>query len=46
MQNKLANTKTDLDRHFFSKNAVDSVEEKRNKKRQKDKRHKDKRKKN
>ena len=45
MQNKLANTKSYLDRHFFFKNAVYSVEEKRKKKQQKDKRHKDKRKK-
>ena len=39
MQNKLANTKSYLDRQFFFKNAIDSVEEKRKKKRQKDKRH-------
>ena len=43
MQNKLANTKSYLDKHFF-KNAADSVEVKRKKKRQKDNRNNNKRK--
>ena len=43
MHNKLANTKSYLDRHFL-KNAADSFEEKRKKKQQKDNGHKDKRK--